>query len=142
MNKSIIFSARKWLGTPFKHQGRLIGVGCDCLGLIMGVAKECNLKTLTDQPLINLDRTNYHIIADGKSLEQILSTNLTKLHALELGALVLMEFDSNPSHLAIVSDNEYDSFNIIHADMRSSMVVEHILNEDYLKRIKQIYKLI
>ncbi|MCE2991390.1 MAG: hypothetical protein LW825_00465 [Candidatus Jidaibacter sp.] len=141
MNKTIIFSARKWLATPFKHQGRLIGIGCDCLGLIMGVAKECNLKTLTGELITNLDRTNYHIIADGKNLEQILNVNLTKLNALELGSLVLMEFDSNPSHLAIISDNAYGSFNIIHADIRRSMVVEHVLNEDYIKRIKQIYKL-
>ncbi len=26
-----------WLGTPYRHQGRRKGVGCDCLGLVLGV---------------------------------------------------------------------------------------------------------
>lgn len=29
--------ARAWLGTPYRHQASLIGVGCDCLGLVRGV---------------------------------------------------------------------------------------------------------
>ncbi len=26
-----------WLGTPYRHQASLKGVGCDCLGLVRGV---------------------------------------------------------------------------------------------------------
>lgn len=26
-----------WLGTPYRHQASLQGVGCDCLGLVRGV---------------------------------------------------------------------------------------------------------
>jgi NlpC/P60 family putative phage cell wall peptidase len=33
----IVSEAMTWLGTPYRHQGRRRGVGCDCLGLIMGV---------------------------------------------------------------------------------------------------------
>ena len=29
--------ARKWLGTPYRHQASLLGVGADCLGLVRGV---------------------------------------------------------------------------------------------------------
>ena len=29
--------ARLWLGTPYRHQAALRGVGCDCLGLVRGV---------------------------------------------------------------------------------------------------------
>ena len=29
--------ARTWLGTPYRHQASLKGVGCDCLGLVRGV---------------------------------------------------------------------------------------------------------
>ncbi|WP_457108409.1 NlpC/P60 family protein [Methylobacterium sp. P5_C11] len=29
--------ARLWLGTPYRHQASLRGVGCDCLGLLRGV---------------------------------------------------------------------------------------------------------
>lgn len=26
-----------WVGTPYRHQGARKGVGCDCLGLVLGV---------------------------------------------------------------------------------------------------------
>ncbi|MCJ2117955.1 NlpC/P60 family protein [Methylobacterium sp. J-001] len=29
--------ARLWLGTPYRHQASLRGVGCDCLGLLRGI---------------------------------------------------------------------------------------------------------
>jgi NlpC/P60 family putative phage cell wall peptidase len=29
--------ARLWLGTPYRHQASLRGIGCDCLGLLRGV---------------------------------------------------------------------------------------------------------
>jgi NlpC/P60 family putative phage cell wall peptidase len=32
-----VAEARLWLGTPYRHQGSLLGVGCDCLGLVRGV---------------------------------------------------------------------------------------------------------
>ncbi len=33
----IVTEARSWLGTPYRHQATLKGVGCDCLGLVRGV---------------------------------------------------------------------------------------------------------
>jgi NlpC/P60 family putative phage cell wall peptidase len=34
---SIVAEARSWIGTPYRHQASLKGVGCDCLGLVRGV---------------------------------------------------------------------------------------------------------
>ncbi|MBM6592368.1 C40 family peptidase [Microvirga pudoricolor] len=33
----IVATARGWIGTPYRHQASLKGVGCDCLGLLRGV---------------------------------------------------------------------------------------------------------
>ena len=33
----IVAEALEWIGTPYRHQGSLKGVGCDCLGLVRGV---------------------------------------------------------------------------------------------------------
>ncbi|MBO9709144.1 MAG: C40 family peptidase [Caulobacter sp.] len=33
----VVAEARSWLGTPYRHQASLRGVGCDCLGLVRGV---------------------------------------------------------------------------------------------------------
>ncbi len=34
---AVAAEARLWLGTPYRHQASLRGVGCDCLGLLRGV---------------------------------------------------------------------------------------------------------
>lgn len=36
----IIRAARSWIGTPYRHQASLKGVGTDCLGLVRGVWRE------------------------------------------------------------------------------------------------------
>jgi NlpC/P60 family putative phage cell wall peptidase len=36
----VVEIARTWIGTPYIHQASLIGVGCDCLGLLRGVWRE------------------------------------------------------------------------------------------------------
>ncbi len=33
----MVAEALSWVGTPYRHQGRLKGIGCDCLGLVLGV---------------------------------------------------------------------------------------------------------
>jgi NlpC/P60 family putative phage cell wall peptidase len=36
----LVTLARGWIGTPYRHQASLKGVGCDCLGLLRGVWRE------------------------------------------------------------------------------------------------------
>lgn len=33
----LIAEARSWIGTPYRHQASLKGVGCDCVGLVRGL---------------------------------------------------------------------------------------------------------
>lgn len=33
----IAAEARRWIGTPYRHQASTLGAGCDCLGLIRGI---------------------------------------------------------------------------------------------------------
>ena len=40
MTDKVLTAARFWIGTPYRHQGRVRGVGCDCLGLVLGVWRE------------------------------------------------------------------------------------------------------
>ena len=39
-SRAVIAAARRWLGTPYRHQASTMGAGCDCLGLIRGVWRE------------------------------------------------------------------------------------------------------
>src|SRR3954449_10860627 len=38
---AVVAEARSWIGTRYRHQGSLKGVGCDCLGLVRGVWRAC-----------------------------------------------------------------------------------------------------
>lgn len=40
MTQAIVAAARCWIGTPYRHQARTKGAGCDCLGLVLGVWSE------------------------------------------------------------------------------------------------------
>lgn len=33
----VLDEARRWIGTPYRHQASRLGVGCDCLGLLRGI---------------------------------------------------------------------------------------------------------
>jgi NlpC/P60 family putative phage cell wall peptidase len=35
--EQIVAETRAWIGTPYRHQASVKGVGCDCLGLVRGV---------------------------------------------------------------------------------------------------------
>ena len=35
--EAIVAEARRWVGTPYRHQASVIGAGADCLGLVRGV---------------------------------------------------------------------------------------------------------
>jgi NlpC/P60 family putative phage cell wall peptidase len=37
--EAIIAEARRWIGTPYRHAAAVRGLGCDCLGLVIGVRR-------------------------------------------------------------------------------------------------------
>jgi NlpC/P60 family putative phage cell wall peptidase len=37
VREAIVAEARRWIGTPYRHQASVRGVGTDCLGLVRGV---------------------------------------------------------------------------------------------------------
>lgn len=36
----VVEIARRWCGTPYRHQAAVEGAGCDCLGLLRGIWRE------------------------------------------------------------------------------------------------------
>lgn len=38
--QAVVEAARRWIGTPYRHQCSVRAVGCDCLGLVRGVWRE------------------------------------------------------------------------------------------------------
>jgi cell wall-associated NlpC family hydrolase len=56
MREKIISVAHEYLGTPYRHQGRLKYVGVDCIGLVMCVAEEVGLLRFTSEERKRLSR--------------------------------------------------------------------------------------
>jgi NlpC/P60 family putative phage cell wall peptidase len=46
----VVASARGWIGTPYLHQASLKNMGCDCLGLVRGVWRDCMGKEPESPP--------------------------------------------------------------------------------------------
>ena len=124
----IIHEAEKWIGTPFHHQGRTIGVGVDCAGLIIGVARDLNIFNCTftgygRQPYLGL-------------LEKEMEKYLIKTSSLEPGCIILMKFKTEPQHLCFYAGNDQ----IIHAYESVKKCIKHRLDHRWKKRIVSFWK--
>ena len=128
----IIAAARTWLGTPWRHQGRLKGVAVDCGGLIIGVGRELGL--------LDFDTRAYGRIPDGQQLRALCEQHLTPKPIAEAtpGDVLLMRFTRHPQHLAIVGDRG-DPFSLIHAYADAGACVEHGADLKWLRRIVAAY---
>ena len=127
----VVAQARSWLGTPFRHQGRLKGVGVDCAGLIIGVGHNFGLS--------DFDYRTYSHMPDGKTMRRICKENLDSVSDMRLGDVLLMKFKIHPQHLAIVGDGG-TPFSIIHAYAEARKCVEHRLDQVWMARICGIYR--
>lgn len=127
--KSIVDKAREYLGTPFRHQGRLKGVGVDCAGLIVCVAKELKLS--------DFDYTSYGRVPNSNELIAVLNEQLIKIKIDEVksGDIYLMTFDFEPQHVGIATEN-----GIIHSYSSAKQVVEHGIDTTWSSRIKGAYR--
>ena len=89
--------ARRWLGTPFHHQGRLLGVGVDCVGLVVMVARALRMRPDFQ------DRGDYSRIPN-KELELLLDEQLTRIRdksQRRVGDVIVFAWGRELQHLGI-----------------------------------------
>lgn len=140
-HNNIVAQARTWLGTPFHHQARLKGKGCDCLGLIVGVVDELGLEDRNGMKLAAYDEVTYSKEPDGAYLIQKLTGLLEEVPITEAraGDLALFKVRENPQHLAILSDYE-GGLGMIHSFAPSRRVVEHRLDDEWKSKIIKVFR--
>lgn len=146
-NADIVAAARGWLGTRFHHQGRIKKTtthrgGVDCLGLLVGIARDLDLRLPDGTPLAGLDQTDYTHFPDTDRLRRRLELALypVPVKAIEPGHALLLRIESLPQHMAIVSTAGAHTA-IIHAYAPSRAVVEHVLDDAWRQRIVAAYRL-
>jgi cell wall-associated NlpC family hydrolase len=130
MEDRVIQVARTWIGTRFHHQGRTKGVGVDCIGLIVGVAKELGLEVV--------DRVDYAREPSNGELEKALAKYLTPCE-LKVGAVALFKLDKEPQHVGIIGALSIEhgawNYSLIHAYAQARKVVEHGLDDFWKARL-------
>lgn len=112
--------AQTWIGTPFHHQARLKGVGVDCLGLIIGVARELQLIAQ------DFDFTGYPRYPDGKTLLGIALKHMTLIRREEQqpGCIVVVAFETHPQHFGILGNYRHGGLSMLHASSDHGRVTE------------------
>jgi len=126
IREKIIEEARTYLGTPFVHQGRLKGIGIDCIGLIVNVGKSLDL--------LHNDNTTYGRYPDGVTLmaelrKYFIEKSIEKVQSGDVAVYWLKNPDI-PTHVGIVTD-----YGLIHTYADIGKVVEHKLTKAWSKRL-------
>lgn len=135
--RDVVGFARSLLGTPFHHQGRKPGVGIDCAGVPIVVARALSLVPP------DFDVADYPAVPDGSSLRAYCEAHMKRWPWEEPGGVVLVAWkDGPPQHLGIVADHPDGGLSIIHADsLRQKCVIETRLEWGRYMRRVQAYRL-
>jgi cell wall-associated NlpC family hydrolase len=136
--QQVVEAARGWIGTPFHHQARLKGVGVDCAGLVIGVARELGLVAP------EFDVGGYPRQPDGVSLLAWCDQYMTRITQAEMqpGDVIAVAFDVDPQHLGIVGDYRHGGLSIIHSlGVTAKRVIETRLMLTSAMRFVAAYRL-
>lgn len=133
----VVAEARSWIGTPYHHQGRVKGVGADCAGLLIGVARALGLSAY--------DIDGYAPSPDGVTLRAECDREMARVPPGEAapGDVVLMRMGRDPQHLGIVSQacaGAPSAMVHIHSDT-PGRCIEHAIDARWRRRIIQVYRL-
>ena len=132
----VIEIAMKCLKTPFRHQGRVAGLGLDCAGLFVHVCKELGVD--------HADASGYPRNPYDGQLESQLDAQpcLTRVDVSQArkGDILCMRIRRAPQHIAfhagMIDGNTY----IIHASEQHGGVVHHRLDSVWGSRIMRVYR--
>lgn len=137
INARIVAAARGWIGTPYRHQASLKGVGADCLGLLRGVWREVVGPEPETVPAYTHDWAES---GAGEALAEALGRHLVAVpvEATLPGAVLLFRFrrDLAAKHAGILATPE----TFIHA-YQGAAVAESPLGPWWRRRIAYAFML-
>lgn len=124
----ITAAALSLVGTPFHAQGRAPGVGIDCLGALVCVARSFGIEVQ--------DRTAYPMRANGE-LQGELDARMTRVRGEpQESNVLLMAFDAEPHHVAIyISEGR-----IVHAYATVRKCVVQPYTDYWREKTRAVYR--
>lgn len=94
----VVTEARSWIGTPFHWQASLKGVGCDCKGLVWGVARELGLPEAAS---IHAAVADYGDVVPVERLKRGMAATFQRVSEPKPGDVLLVKAGGKPQHLGI-----------------------------------------
>lgn len=131
-----IATARSYIGTPFHHQGRVPGTGLDCVGLVVCAARA--------QGLVISDVAGYAHTPSGAMLVGAISEHCDFIQQAVVlpGDLMLFAFDSDPQHIAVISQISPDgTITLLHSYAQVRRVVENHFDLMWKIRLRGCYRI-
>lgn len=121
-------AALSLVDTRFHAQGRAPGVGLDCIGVIVCVARICDIK--------HTDRTDYPLRPNGE-LQGELESRLARVWGEpQEGDVLMMAFDKEPHHVAmVISENR-----IVHAHAKARKCVVQTYTDYWRSVTRAVYR--
>ncbi len=141
--EQLVATARKYLGTPFRHQGRLLGVGCDCVGIPLMVAGDLKLLDKSGMPLNGDCFLNYTPQPVDNYVHDMCMEHLVYKPVREMlpGDIVSVRVVTATCHTAMITEDANGRVGILHAYSGGPKVVtEHLLDEKWRRRIVGCFK--
>ncbi len=130
--QEVINYARTLIGTPYHHQGRLPGVGLDCIGLMVMLAKFIGLPPN--------DETGYGRIPDGQSIHRGLTRDMVTIRPVEVQPGDVLTFwirrPGLVQHVGLATD-----VGLIHTWTDVHKVAEHSMDARWQKHLAGCFKL-
>lgn len=125
--EEVLDEARRWVGTPYRHQKRLCQVGVDCIGLVWGVGERAGV--LTVDPAMAKQFLGYSRLPSPPRFMRALDTFFRPVDSgdAEPGDIAVMAWDGGrliPQHLGILAERDGRPM-LIHAESVVGRCVEH-----------------
>jgi len=129
--QQFIAAARASVGTPFRHEARLPGVGLDCIGVAVCAAIACGLvhRDIKAYPL----RPNGQLIRELDA--QLVLVAQRSMEGARPGDILAMQFEGTPHHIAI-----YTGATIIHAYIAAHKCVEQPMVDYWRSMVQRVYR--
>ncbi len=135
MNARVVAAARRHLGTPFHHQGRLPGVGLDCIGLLVAVARELDLPHSDDATYGRRPRPAQLLAGMEHNLVRRLGCDLAPGSVVVMGA----RRADLPQHVGILTEHPAGGLGLIHTDAHVGRVTEHAFDAAARERVHSVW---
>lgn len=134
--EAIVTEARSWLGTPYHHGASLKGVGVDCIGLLIGIARNVGMLPPDWQPAPYPAQWHLHQ-AEERLMEGIAAAGCVEVSVAQRqpADILLFRFGQVCAHTALLLPEDY----MLHA-LLDRAVVCHRLAGRWEKRLARVFQ--